>query len=156
MQSIQCKASWLVSMLVLFVVVCPMMAVADEPDAGEQTPAASPSPAEIPQSTAGMRVVIDPETGELRVPTPEEAAELFGIPEGQAPEKSEAQTPAIRKADGSLLLQFRGSFLKAAVATVGEDGKVEVKHHATLVQMPEQTVVHPPVEASQTTSADEE
>jgi hypothetical protein len=98
-----------------------------------------------------MRVVVDPETGELRAPTAEEGARLFGIPEGQLPEKSEAQTPAIERPDGSLLLHFRGSFLKAAVATVGEDGTVRVHHHGEKVAMPAHAVVNPPVDAATTT-----
>jgi hypothetical protein len=138
--------------LTLAVLALPLVAGAGECPLEEAPAVPSTQTEALPDSTAGMRVVIDPETGALRAPTAEEGAALFGIPDGQLPEKSEAQEPAIERPDGSLLLQFRGSFLKAAVATVGEDGKVVLDYHAASVAMPSHMVVNPPAVAAQETA----
>ena len=133
----------------LAVLALPLVVDAGECPLDDAAAVQSTQTGPLPGTTAGMRVVIDPETGALRAPTAEEGAALFGIPEGQLPEKSEAQEPAIERPDGSLLLQFRGSFLKAAVATVGDDGQVTLDYHAASVAMPSQMVVNPPAEAAQ-------
>lgn len=137
--------------LTLAVLALPLVAGARECPSEEAAAVPSTQTDALPEATAGMRVVIDPETGALRAPTAEEADALFGIPEGQHPAHSEAQEPAIERPDGSLLLQFRGSFLKAAVATVGEDGKVALDYHAASVAMPSHMVVNPPAAAAQET-----
>lgn len=126
---------------------CPLDEAASETAVAAAEATATPGA----DGLAGMRVVIDPETGELRAPTAEEGARFFGVPEGQLPEKSEAQTPAIERPDGSLLLQFRGSFLKAAVATVEANGTVQVHHHGEKVAMPAHAVVNPSVDATNRT-----
>lgn len=73
-------------------------------------------------SVEGMRVVRDPETGELRAPNAAEArtlsaSELLKRPKS-APPKGEM------RADGTLALAIPGLHLRFAVATVNDEGKV--------------------------------
>lgn len=81
---------------------------------------AAPAPPAL--AVEGMRVVRDPETGELRAPNAAEAqalaaSELFKRPKS-APAKGEVRS------DGTLALAVAGQHLSFAVATVNADGKV--------------------------------
>lgn len=75
--------------------------------------AAAPSPA-----TAAMRVAIDPETGQIGLPSSEDAKALA------MPAEPQGEAPVRVLADGTTQIDMRGRGLTYAVARVGADGKV--------------------------------
>ncbi len=73
----------------------------------------------VPVTFAGMKVAIDPETGKLRPPTPEEAQAL-----SQAMDARFRTAPLreVKKADGTVMMDLQGQFLEASVVTRNADG----------------------------------
>jgi len=69
-----------------------------------------------------MVVAIDPETGQLGLPTPEQYAELTAEKVGLN-HTSEGLAPAQRLPDGTLIVNLDGRFAEYSVVKVGPDGK---------------------------------
>ncbi len=89
------------------------------PPADEAAAATSP--------IAGLRVVIDPETGRLRAPPADETRQL-ALPR---PGSAAADSLKVEESkDGTLTVRLGGLFLKAAAARVTADGEVAVQHDA--------------------------
>ena len=126
-----------VSLFVLSCLVFASLAGADEP---QETASAQPEEtatapvddesAEAP--LAALRVVIDPDTGRVRAPTAEELERMASRwPAAKTREQPDIQ----RGADGVLTAIVPSGFMKAATATVGEDGQVEVEHDVLPVEV---------------------
>lgn len=98
-----------------------------EPDAAAPTTAASP-----PE----MRAAIDPATGKVRAPTPEENAALkaargMTLAEGAMAMGVPAKTgPARVMASGAVALQLGAEHWSELSATLGADGQVVMGHGA--------------------------
>ncbi len=81
----------------------------------EQKPQAAPGAAQ-----AGMLVVVDPETKELRAPVGNEAAELLkGVP---ALNQSSEGLKKVRLPDGSYMMNLEGRFQEFSVVRRSADG----------------------------------
>lgn len=72
-----------------------------------------------PASVAALRVAVDPETGELGLPSPEQMQEL--VP----PAASTGDLVVETRPDGSKHVSLRGRFLDYSVVRVGDDGRLE-------------------------------
>jgi len=99
-------------------------AKAPEADTVVATSEADAAPAAGSAVLHGMRVVIDPETGELRAPTPGEA-KAMSIRLKSAVNRSSKGLYSVTHVDGTQSLNLQGRFLNVSTATVGSDGKVE-------------------------------
>jgi hypothetical protein len=89
------------------------------------TPAAAPAlPAArtAPPTQAGMVVAIDPETGQLGMPSPEQLAEL-GMTSPFLLNESADGLVETQHPDGSVSIDLEGRFQDYAVARLGRDGK---------------------------------
>jgi hypothetical protein len=73
---------------------------------------------------AGMQVAIDPKTGRLRQPTPEERAKLAKAL-GMSLNRSEDGLKVVRYANGMERVDLNGRFQSLSVAKVGANGKVQ-------------------------------
>jgi hypothetical protein len=80
-----------------------------------------------PMTIFGVQVFIDPETGLMRTPTPEEAAALakemqrqFGGPAAQ----TKGQMAQVKRADGSVMMEVGPDLMNFSVAHVLPDGTV--------------------------------
>jgi hypothetical protein len=80
------------------------------------------APLERP-ATAGMVVGIDPETGELGMPTPEQLKALSDSPQYEV-DHSAAGLLEVHHADGSVSVDLQGRFQEYATVRVGPDGKL--------------------------------
>ncbi len=94
--------------------------VAESMDA--ESAANEPTRTYEPMQVLGMQVHIDPKTGELRTPTPEEAAalsaqlhQMFGAPEA-------AQPKVVEHANGMLSAEVDFSMMDFSVARIAADG----------------------------------
>lgn len=106
-----------------------------EPDA-VSAPATAGPPAP-PAGIAGLIVVVDPETGELRSPTADERARLSRSKSAAAlTSRSTDGLRAERSPDGMLTLNLRGRFLKAADGQVDADGRLDLRHDAVVPVTP--------------------
>lgn len=103
-------------------------AAADEADSQTGTTAVETAEAagDIPVSVAGMTVFIDPETGQLRPPTAEEAAALAAAMQSLFSAESLEPPREIALKDGGVAIDVGLSQLDFSVATVGANG-VEFK-----------------------------
>jgi len=91
-------------------------------DARRPSPAAPnpPSVEVVPPAAAAMRVAIDPETGHITVPRPEDS----GLqPLWSMSRLPGAPLPMVRLEDGSWMVDLTGIFLTSAVASIGWDGR---------------------------------
>ncbi len=110
---------------------CPGMQTADQdcppcPACPVETaaPTAHVAKAEAPAASAGAGMVaaIDPETGELGAPSPEQAAALRPLPTAAVPGQEYEE---IRNADGSVtVVDLSGRLQEYAVVQIGPDGKL--------------------------------
>ena len=73
--------------------------------------------------SAGMVVAIDPETGKLRMPTPEEMQALYATPGDDLNDSGEGLVVE-HHANGSVSIKTEGRFLSYSVARMGPDGKL--------------------------------
>ena len=82
------------------------------------------------EGTAGMRVYVDPNTGEItQPPAGAPAAETFESPEPAFSTSSEGlvETPS-PVSGGGVMLNLQGRFRSPLVATQGADGKISIEH----------------------------
>jgi hypothetical protein len=107
---------------------------------------AAKSPA--PKASNAMRVVVDPETGELRAPTAEELSAQIArenAPAAAARSARAAAAPAatavlpaeksvVRHANGMLSVKMSQESLSALKATTDASGKTTVKHESVSAQ----------------------
>jgi hypothetical protein len=83
------------------------------------------TPDEAPAAPAHSRVFRDPVTGQLRAPTPEEAAAIAQRAVGAAKSVVQQAVPTVStRPDGSKLMRMNGSRRHYARATRSDDGKV--------------------------------
>ena len=80
-------------------------------------------PAHQRPGMAGMVVGIDPETGELGMPTPEQMRAFSDSPQYQV-DHSAAGLVEVHHPDGSVSVDLQGRFQEYATVRVGPDGKL--------------------------------
>src|SRR6266850_3951398 len=80
-------------------------------------------PAPQRPALAGMVVGIDPETGEMGMPTPEQLRALSGSPQYQV-DHSAAGLVEVHHPDGSVSIDLQGRFQEYATVRIGPDGKL--------------------------------
>lgn len=85
---------------------------------------------EVPQPPmAGLRVVIDPETGQAIIPPPAERRQMVLTPEMQnALSQSSAGLNQVVLPDGTAFVRLQGRFQNLLFATVDEEGQIKVDH----------------------------
>jgi len=77
--------------------------------------------AKAPASEPAMRVFIDPQTGQLREPTPEEARALSeAVRKAAAPEPEDFEP--VRHPDGMVSVDLKGAFMSHVIAQRNPDG----------------------------------
>lgn len=76
-----------------------------------------------PPGTAGMVVGIDPETGELGMPTPEQLQKFADSQQNQV-DHSSAGLVEVHHPDGSVSIDLQGRFQEYETVRVGPDGKL--------------------------------
>ena len=76
-----------------------------------------------PPGTAGMVVGIDPETGELGMPTPEQLQKISDAQQNQV-DHSSAGLVEVHHPDGSVSIDLQGRFQEYETVRVGPDGKL--------------------------------
>ena len=84
---------------------------------------ASPAMTAGRPGSAGMLIGIDPETGELGMPTPEQLKELSDLQQYQV-DHSDAGLVEVHHADGSVSIDLQGRFQEYATVRIGPDGKM--------------------------------
>jgi hypothetical protein len=99
-------------------------APAKEPAAN--APAAAMCPADDSAAPAGLRAFIDPQTGQLREPTPEEAQALARAAHEQFARELES-LEAVVHPDGMISLDLKGLFMQDLVVTRGVDGRLSMQ-----------------------------
>jgi hypothetical protein len=78
-------------------------------------------------SNAGMRAAVDPATGRVRPVTAEEAKALNALAAASA-KRSAARAPrSFTTPSGAIGMELDSSHLVYSVATVGEDGKIQME-----------------------------
>lgn len=98
------------------------------PARGTSRPAPKPRRAAIPPATAvppaaaGMVVAIDPETGEITMPTPEQMQTLTRQ-ETTGLLRTTAGLQQVRLPDGTVMLDLQGRFLEFAVVQLDAQGR---------------------------------
>lgn len=92
-------------------------------DANIRTCPAIDPPSPAMRSQAGFRAFRDPETGQLRPPTREEAAELARAEAELAPE-SERIFVVVEHPDGMKSVDLQGAFMQSLVVTRNADGSL--------------------------------
>ena len=113
----------------------PMLRSEEPGNASADGSAVLAAPAETPMKFFGVQVFIDPETGLMRTPSPEEAAALAAEMQRQfgatAPRAKAMSGPVVR-ADGIVMAQVDVSLMHSSVAHILPDGTVSfdcVKGH---------------------------
>jgi hypothetical protein len=101
--------------------------------AKDKTPAAN-APQPVTRTVGGVQVAIDPATGRMRPPTPEEAQQLAVALDTMLSQDAE-NLPITQMPDGSLMANLLDSFQDVAMATKDKHGKVALvcvnqKEHA--------------------------
>ncbi len=89
---------------------------------------ATPSPAaNAPRAGPGLKVYIDPETGEFleQPPRSAEPAEPMMAPNVALPEPEQVASP---EPGGGIMVDVRGRFQTPLRARIGSDGKPEISH----------------------------
>ena len=121
-------------LLTLFLVVLlasfTSVLAAEEAPAPEGSPAADTTATAEPENTyqpftvLGMKVWIDPETGQMRAPTAEEAAQLAATAQQQFRTRTAAPAAAPKThANGAVSVRLDPSLMDFSVARVTSDGK---------------------------------
>ena len=95
---------------------------ADRGVSGPRSSAQTPTLQHRP-GTAGMVVGIDPETGELGMPTPEQLRALSDSPLPEV-DHSAAGLLEVRHPDGSVSVNLQGRFQEYATVRIGPNGKL--------------------------------
>lgn len=75
-----------------------------------------------PGMSAGMIAAVDPKTGKLVEPTPEQIRALTS-PAGSTVSRSAEGLVEVHRPDGSVMIDLQGRFQDYAVARIGPDGK---------------------------------
>jgi hypothetical protein len=73
--------------------------------------------------SAGMLIGIDPETGKLGMPTPEQLEDLSDLQQPQI-DHSDAGLVEVHHPDGSVSIDLQGRFQEYATVRIGPDGKM--------------------------------
>jgi hypothetical protein len=82
-----------------------------------------------PQGSPGMRVYVDPETGEFTVPPKEARAVEAPAPEAAFSSSHEGLVEVRSSVPGGgILLDLQGRFRSPLTATLGTDGKLKMQH----------------------------
>jgi hypothetical protein len=120
---------------------------------GSRTPAPESPPvtqgsaeAAAPNAAAGMRLFIDPETGEFGMPSPEASQILEKAMADVLPPSGEPVL--MRHPDGHLLVDLNGRGMNYYVARRGADGSVHVDCVHTEATAERVIQVPPPVDAN--------
>lgn len=116
------RTSRWVPLLAVALVLATGSAFAAEPVAG---PAPAEEPAEKtyePMRVLGMQVHIDPETGELRTPTPEEAAALSAQLRQMFAAAPAPQAAAVEHENGTISMELGLEHMDFSVVRVAPDG----------------------------------
>lgn len=106
-------------------ILLPATVLTAEEKANDETPVleACSVPTAIPNFTSGMRVWIDPDTGEIRQPT---TSERKAMAERTAIDALLNRSPdgleVVHRPDGSRFVHLQGRFMHALVVTRTEDG----------------------------------
>jgi hypothetical protein len=120
------KILWPVVLLGAFAALIPVSSEAGRrpPKARKNPPAAAKAKATV--SEPSMRAFIDPRTGELREPTPEEARAL-----SEAVRKTAAPEPVdfepVQHPDGMVSVDLKGAFMSHVIAQRNRDGSFSTR-----------------------------
>ena len=112
-------------MRILCVVVLSLLGGAPAVLAADSTPAAQEK-APAGRSIAGLQVAVDPSTGRLIAPTPEQRAKLAAALAQMIDHRTEG-LEVRRRPNGTRLVDLRGRFQSVEVATLGTDGAVHLQ-----------------------------
>ncbi len=113
---------------VLFVAVliaCAMPAAAQQkkPGKAEESAADTACPADDRFARAGLRAFIDPQTGQLRPPTPEEAQALSRAARAEFAQEA-GMLEAVVHPDGMVSVDLKGRFMQDLVVVRKPDGSL--------------------------------
>jgi len=96
--------------------------------AGEPPASAAQAPAATTETpSAGMRVAVDPATGQIRPMTADEAKALDALSMASARRAAAAAPRTFKTASGATGVALDDSHMVYSVATVGADGKIELE-----------------------------
>lgn len=102
----------------------------NEATAGGELVPVTTDQAQAAMAAAGLRVVLDPETGQLRAPTEAEAASLFPRESVEKQRAPDEQNLVLEQGpDGALVLHLDERFHQAAVVTLDAEGRPVIQHH---------------------------
>ena len=107
------------------VVVLALLASAPAPRAADPAPAEQEK-APVARSVAGVQMVVDPSTGRLTAPTPEQRARLAAALERMIDQRTEG-LEVRRLPNGMHLVDLQGRFQSVEVAVRGTDGVVHLR-----------------------------
>ncbi len=83
-------------------------------------------PADDRFARAGFRAFIDPQTGQLRPPTPEEAQALSRAARAEFAQPAESLQPIVLP-DGTIAVDLKGLFMQNLVALKNPDGSLSMR-----------------------------
>jgi hypothetical protein len=127
------KSNVLISALLLAALAAPAAAAPRRAKPAAKAPAAVEAPATTPPCPAddsaagpGLRAFIDPQTGQLREPTPEEAQALARAAREKFAREVES-LEAIVHPDGMISLDLKGLFMQDLVVVKNPDGSLSMR-----------------------------
>lgn len=106
-------------------------ATGDEPETATETTAVTSENSEAAPAPAmsGLRVTIDPETGQMVVPPPADRRKMALSPAMQnAFSQSDEGLPTVVLPDGTVMVNLQGRFRNLLFATVDAEGQLKVGH----------------------------
>jgi hypothetical protein len=99
---------------------------APENGASPARPEGQECPADDSVGRAGLRAFIDPQTGQLREPTPQEAQSLSRTA-GEAFARAVESLEAVVHSDGTISVDLKDLFMQDIVAVKNIDGSISVR-----------------------------
>lgn len=108
------------------------MALADDQQAPAADRAVTQQAQPTPHGTAGMRIYVDPDTGEVGVPP---AGSQAAVPDAAFSTSSDGLREVPSPESGSMV-DLQGRFRSPLMATIGPEGKLNIRHQHQPVQQP--------------------
>jgi hypothetical protein len=100
-----------------------VVAAAPRASKDAKTVAAAPG---IPAFSSGAVIALDPETGELGMPSAQQMSELQGMPSVIPGDLNDSDVGLVdvRHASGAVIRDLQGRFQETSTVTIGPDGKI--------------------------------